>query len=147
MVPTINCPLKPASFKMALTVGLVGKIYILGTGEGMRSLWLLRSSSWVHSGHILWITSCSNPHPHFSISLLFFSNFLLHDVISYTYIFLLHKGTYFSCWSTDKTSQCLPPAQLVFVKWHYKCAVSSDVAQAILEAFVLAICYSHTLNQ
>lgn len=45
---TTHCSLTAASLKMAPTVGTVNGTYIPRTEEGLRSLHLLRSSSWVN---------------------------------------------------------------------------------------------------
>ena len=50
MVQTTHYSLKAESLKMALTVGMVDRVYIPRTGEGVRSLRLPGSSSRVNQG-------------------------------------------------------------------------------------------------
>ena len=48
IVPTAHCFLKAAGLKRAPTVAMVGRLYIPRTGEGAKSLQLLRCSTQVN---------------------------------------------------------------------------------------------------
>lgn len=48
MVSTACCFLRAVPLKTALTVGMVGEMYISRTGDKVRSLWLSGYSSWVN---------------------------------------------------------------------------------------------------
>ena len=56
MVSTTHCSLKGASLKTSPTMRIVDRTYLPKPGEGLRSLWLPRSSSWVN----WWLHSLDN---------------------------------------------------------------------------------------
>lgn len=149
MVPTIYCPLKAASFKMAPTVGMVGKMYIPRMGRGWGA------TTQVQFLGLLWSQPMDNVLQQSPPSLFFYFAFFLQLFITWCYIIHLNlptpQGQIIFCWSTDKNSQCLLVARCLLVHkylWNglIKCAISSDAAQTVLVQ-ILAVCYSHTLNQ